>query len=499
MNFFLHLLFALGAVSLCSTVYAEKVVVIPLHSKATTFTDIKDQLADEQIPDAITRDSELTSTVTSVLTTHSDDSSAHHSRYTNGEAISAMGAQSDGNPLRHEKYTDSSAVAAIKGADGAGSGLDADLLDGQHASDIIDAAADEVRTPISACGLINAPGSYYLTGNLSCAGTGITITENDVTIDLMGFIIDGPGTIGTTGILAASHSNIEVRNGTVSHFGESGIQLSGANQRIINMRILSNGLDGVNLSGANHHIRGCTASDNVRYGLLSGDGSLITNNTTYNNGSIGIYSYNGSTVKNNTSYQNGGSGISGKLGTMATNNTVYENGTYGIYVLDRSTVIGNTVYKNTSEGIHSDYAATISNNTVGKNGTIGIKCDYGATVTNNTVNLNGSWGVDIAGSAMVTGNTIGSNNNLGTANEGGLKVGLRCLVKDNVLSYNKQNNIYVTGSDNSIEGNLLVLSGNGILFGSSGNFYDNNRASGNTANYNVGATTQTDGGNNISF
>jgi hypothetical protein len=47
--------------------------------------------------------------------------------------------------------------------DGSGSGLDADLLDGQHAAEIIAAASDEVRTEITSCGTnINKPGSYYL-------------------------------------------------------------------------------------------------------------------------------------------------------------------------------------------------------------------------------------------------------------------------------------------------------------------------------------------------
>jgi hypothetical protein len=56
----------------------------------------------------ICRDSE----VTSAISTHASNSSAHHVRYTDGEA-----------------------VTAIKAADGHGSGLDADLLDGKHASD----------------------------------------------------------------------------------------------------------------------------------------------------------------------------------------------------------------------------------------------------------------------------------------------------------------------------------------------------------------------------
>ena len=57
----------------------------------------------------------------------------------------------------------------------------------------------EPRTPISAVpATITASGSYYLTTNLTCTlcggGTnGITITANDVTLDLMGFALDAFG------------------------------------------------------------------------------------------------------------------------------------------------------------------------------------------------------------------------------------------------------------------------------------------------------------------
>jgi len=48
--------------------------------------------------------------------------------------------------LHHDKYSNAQAVAAIK-AD-AGIGLNADTVDNLHANEIIDAASDEVRTPI---------------------------------------------------------------------------------------------------------------------------------------------------------------------------------------------------------------------------------------------------------------------------------------------------------------------------------------------------------------
>lgn len=58
-------------------------------------------------------------------------------------------------------------------------------------------------------------------------------------------------------------------------------------------------------------------------------------------------------------------------------------------------------------------------------------------------------------------------------------------------------------TDSTIENNLVTNSVNGIFFSnlSSGNFYGNNRASGNTINYNLNGTSQSVSASlpNISF
>ena len=65
------------------------------------------EVSEARIDALIARDSEVTASISN----HTANPSAHHTRYTDAEA-----------------------VAAIKAVDGSGSGLDADLLDGQHAS-----------------------------------------------------------------------------------------------------------------------------------------------------------------------------------------------------------------------------------------------------------------------------------------------------------------------------------------------------------------------------
>ena len=73
---------------------------------------------------------------------------------------------------------------------------------------------------------ISQPGSYYLTTNLT--GTtgvdGITISADDVTVDLNGFALLGPmpgaGAIGL--VVPSAQKNLSIRNGTVRDWSCNG-------------------------------------------------------------------------------------------------------------------------------------------------------------------------------------------------------------------------------------------------------------------------------------
>jgi parallel beta-helix repeat protein len=300
----------------------------------------------------------------------------------------------------------------------------------------------EKRTTISACGTISESGSYYVTQNLTTTGTCITVAANDVTIDLNGFTLTGDGGTDDYGIYINNVSNVEVRNGTVRGLGR-GIYASWSgtatkSNRVINLRAMGNGY-GIYLSSYNNLIKDCTVADSTDasgYGVYTSYGSTVVNNTAYNNQSTGIYAYNGSTVMNNTASYNENVGIYTIGGTTVMNNTVYYNQSYGIYAIS------------------------------------------GSTVTNNTVR---------------------SNNQSDSTSSGGIFVSVGCIVKNNTVRANLQNNIYVSSGDNAIEENLVTGSGNGIYFDSAGNFYANNRARGNTTNYNTDGHYQYDGGGNVEF
>ena len=307
-----------------STEFAESV-----HGHA--FYEITGVATDAQIPDAITRDMELGK--------HTINSSAHHSRYSNTEAMSAVLA-----------------------ADGAGSTLDADLLDGQHASEIIDAAANAVRTAISSLPYtISSSGSYYITSVLNSTESGITVGADNVTIDLMGYSLIGTGSGINDGIYMNARKNVEIKNGTVRNFGRYGIcELHGGGKghRVINVRSLWNGSDGIRLTGYAHIIKDCIVTNNEGYGIDGYWGCTITGNIAFGNQETGIRGVSGCSITGNTVRENNMSEDTTKAGIevyyncMVKNNTLCYNRKNNIYVFSDDNVIEENLVVGSTNGIN---------------------------------------------------------------------------------------------------------------------------------------------------
>lgn len=152
---------------------------------------------------------------------------------------------------------------------------------------------------------ITSPGNYELPGNMSCAGTAISIACNDVSIDLKGYTITGPYQPGANcyGIAAFNYDRITVRNGSLRGF-MYGIYLSdlidavrpngsldGGGHLIEGMDVNSCTFRGMRLEGNGNVIRGnvvreiggCTVYPNA-YGFgieVCGPGALIEGNRIY--------------------------------------------------------------------------------------------------------------------------------------------------------------------------------------------------------------------------
>jgi hypothetical protein len=196
---------------------------------------------------------------------------------------------------------------------------------------------------------ISAPGAYYLGGNLTTApdSTGIFITADNVTLDLMGFTLSGSG-IDNFGIYMHDRKNVEIRNGTVSGWNtgiyEDGMGLA---HRVINVRVVGN-IYGIWLKGSCHLIRACLAS--ARNIAPTGYGLVVTHGTVQD-----------CQVKN---YSQAGIRIEGAHCTIVSGNVV-TNATdgYGITALGPALLMANAV-ANCQTGIYAQSAASFIGNTV---------------------------------------------------------------------------------------------------------------------------------------
>jgi hypothetical protein len=202
---------------------------------------------------------------------------------------------------------------------------------------------------------INAPGYYYLTRNLTyTGGDGITINPgvNNVTIDLMGFVLTGPGNDQYFGVATAENSNVEVRNGTITGWQTGVNGTAGANHRAVSVRAVGN-TRGI-VIGYSALIKDCTATQGsfaAGYYALGVKGGTISGCTVYNF---------------TESHPVAGSVYIGDGGGTASDNVVINCAVIGIRGYGPTTISNNAVI-NCGTGISSEGGGSISGNAVQAN------------------------------------------------------------------------------------------------------------------------------------
>ncbi|HOM58666.1 MAG TPA: right-handed parallel beta-helix repeat-containing protein [Kiritimatiellia bacterium] len=220
----------------------------------------------------------------------------------------------------------------------------------------------EPRTPImNVPYTITQPGSYYLTANLVTTSSGIIISTNDVTVDLMGFSINGDrGTydygVFVDGKTNAPCRNIVVRNGTIKNFG-NGLGLVNAQHSLfeylmisgsVSTGILLDGTSGGDCSG--NRIANCRVSDGCCGIVLAGawygdsagkcDGNSISDCTFRKNAQEGVYIRVGSGQCNHNEFRNCMIQDNASGGIYA----YIANGCYCGNVIERCNISGNNSY-----------------------------------------------------------------------------------------------------------------------------------------------------------
>jgi len=206
---------------------------------------------------------------------------------------------------------------------------------------------------------IKTSGSYILTSNLivTTDKNAINVTAAQVTIDLNGFGILGPGSSTTVaGINASGLIDVTVENGTVSEFG-TGINV-GSYGSIRNVHADYNG-NGIEV-GDSTVVEGCTANHSTNagvgaFGIFCSALCTISGNTVTGNAASGIFcGGSGCLISANSASENSG-GIDCGFGTLGSGclisgNTLFNNGV-GIKAADTTTGYRGNVLKNSKNDV----------------------------------------------------------------------------------------------------------------------------------------------------
>ncbi len=291
---------------------------------------------------------------------------------------------------------------------------------------------------------ITEPGSYYLTGNIRLADSGldntnrrgIIITSGNVTLDLNGFALlgDNPSLNGDVDNgdfpipianpseaidIFGQFTNITIMNGTISGWGGEGIEAFGADNCLFKDLHISN-VKGRAISADDHNIimdcsafycgNGgfdsdiatifirCTASRNDGYGMYGTTASQFLNCTAYLNQDVGIYAQgSGTFVSGCVSSDNLSYGIRTGHNAIIINTNSHDNGSDGVRLNNNCLVQSSYFAYNLGHGINGNsFNCRIIGNISHENELAGIRIGgSGALLQDNTVTDNDVHGIFI--------------------------------------------------------------------------------------------------------
>ncbi len=333
----------------------------------------------------------------------------------------------------------------------------------------------EPRTPISKLPYtISQPGSYYLTTNLTANPGGIGIWASGVTLDLMGFELDGTGGSMTGIAVAPGLANIKIRNGTVRDWSLDGINLASAKNCLVqDLRVSKNYGNGLVVGNASVVSR-CVASFNNGDGIVGGDTCSILGCLAFTNNTNGIRIGSSGVVRDCSATGNGAIGLATGRGSSINDCSATDNGSTGIRAFASSTMAGCSAYSNKGHGITDETGvlgvpglsiincSAINNDLDGfflNNGSAvknclakwnkgdGIDTLYGSTITDCSANDNQGTGISLEAQCTLTGCTASGNRT------NGVLAKKQCAIVGCTVIENHANGIRVTSNGNRIDGN----------------------------------------------
>ena len=304
--------------------------------------------------------------------------------------------------------------------------------------------------------------SAKLAGTVSTTQTtvnGITVNANNVTIDMAGHALVGPGAESGSGIYQAdTYHNLRVFNGKV-------LEWRGSYK------------GGVYANGSSAKLADVQASTNY-YGIVAGNGSTLSGCATQYNTNDGINTKDSCTLSGCTAQYNTNDGIETGDGCTLSDCAVQHNTGYGIYAGGSCTFSGCSAQNNTGVGIFADEGSTLSGCAAQLNTSYGIYAGSGCTLSGCAAQYNTGDGIFAQGACTLSYCT--AQHNTGD----GIKVSYNSRIVGSTCSYNGNSGdgagIHATSLDNRIEGNTCTENDRGIHVDYSGNFIARNTCSDNT-------------------
>ena len=210
------------------------------------------------------------------------------------------------------------------------------------------------------------PCAVILAGTLNCSVTGtngITVNANDVTIDMVGHTLVGPGSSSGHGIYqGGAFRNLHVFNGkAVDWLTQSGFHLLGNGNILENLQTARNSI-----------------------GIKVERGSTVIHCSGYSNTFAAIAAFRGNTLRNCIAYANGGNGME-----VDSYNTVRDCVSYG----------------NGETGIYAENYNSLSDCLAAWNGARGIRVGSDNMVRDCAVSYSGYHGIDVSARNSIIGNT----------------------------------------------------------------------------------------------
>lgn len=256
----------------------------------------------------------------------------------------------------------------------------------------------EPRTPLSAAGTISQSGSYYLTTNITVSsGDVLTITANNVKLDLNGFALTSTDPNGASHaiVLSGSLTNITIANGLIY----SGVTNNGSttyggpgfsygiygttplyNVRVKDIQVYGCRISGIMLSmDTPTLVKGCTVNDVGAGGIMA---DMILDCSVNAGGGLNAAAIQGNTVCNCRGVSISGAGV--RAAHNAYNCYGASGSSYGVY----ATVACNCYATSTNQS--GLYSSVVNNS-------------YGSSSTANGIN------------AFLGCNSIGANTAAGSA------------------------------------------------------------------------------------